>query len=260
MKRDRMPVLFVGHGSPMNAIATNVINQAMMDLGRSLPRPKAILIVSAHWITSGTWVTSMQKPKTIHDFYGFPQALFDVQYPAPGSPSLAEEIRHLVTEPEISADDNKWGFDHGTWSVLRHIYPAADIPVVQLSLDMSKPAEFHFELGQKLQALREQNILIMGSGNIVHNLSQISWEVNAKPADWSVEFDLWVKTKAMNRDFQALTSNATQTEAGRLSIPTPDHYLPLLYILGAATDQDELVFDVEGIQNGSISMRSLRFY
>ncbi len=260
LNHERMPVLFLGHGSPMNAIEKNDVTNAMSDLGKKLPLPKAILVISAHWMTKGTWVTHMDQPKTIHDFYGFPQELFQVQYPAPGSPEVANRVRQLVTDPQISADDHEWGLDHGTWSVLRHIYPEAKIPVVQLSLDMTKPAEFHFELGKKLQALRDQGVFIVGSGNLVHNLRRIDWNPNATPFDWSVEFDTWAKEKMLNRDFQALVSDATKTEAGRLSIPTPDHYFPLLYILGAAADtKDDLTFDIEGFQNASISMRSVRF-
>lgn len=256
---EKMPVLFLGHGSPMNALANNSVTQAFAQLGKTLPAPKAILVISAHWMTRGTWVTHMDQPKTIHDFYGFPQALFNVQYPAPGSPALADDIQKLVLDPQIGADDNEWGLDHGTWSVLKHVYPKADIPVVQLSLDMTKPAEYHFELGKKLQALRHQGVLILGSGNVVHNLRRISWEEQAKPFDWSVEFDEWIKAKSMDRDFKSIVSHATDTEAGKLSIPTPDHYYPLMYILGASDAKDQLHFDIEGIQNASISMRSFRF-
>ncbi len=257
--QNRMPILFLGHGSPMNAISINTVTQTLNHLGQTLTRPHSILMISAHWMTKGTWVTHMKNPKTIHDFYGFPPELFAVQYPAPGNPELAEQIQKHVTQPKIEMDDSEWGLDHGAWSVLKHLYPNADIPVVQLSLDMSQANEFHFMLGQKLQALREQGVLIIGSGNIVHNLKHIRWEPDAQPFDWSLEFDKWVKKQSEDRNFNALISEATQTEAGRLSIPTPEHYLPLLYILGAAHPKDELYFDIEGIQNGSISMRSLRF-
>lgn len=256
----RMPVLFLGHGSPMNAIQDNAVTRSMKELGRKLPAPKAILVVSAHWLTRGTWVTGMREPRTIHDFHGFPQALFDVRYPAPGSPETADQVRSLVVEPAIALDESEWGLDHGTWSVLRHLYPEADVPVIQLSLDMTKSAEFHFEMGRKLRALRDQGVLIVGSGNVVHNLKKISWETDAKPYDWSVEFDEWLKKRSLDRDFVSLVSKATESEAGRLSIPTPDHYWPLLYVLGAADAKDELCFDIEGIQNASISMRSLRFF
>jgi len=260
MNTSRMPVLFLGHGSPMNAIESNDYTRSQSSLGKTLPRPQAILMISAHWMTRGaTYVTHMAKPETIHDFGGFPQALFDVQYPAPGSPGLAEKILTLVADPKIVADDDQWGLDHGTWSVLKHIYPAADIPVVQLSLDMTRPAEFHFELGKKLKPLRDQGIMIMASGNIVHNLRIISWDEKAKPLSWSVEFDEWVKTQIDHRDFKALVFDATKTEVGRLSIPTPEHYYPLLYILGASDINDEVSHIIEGIQNASISMRSVMF-
>lgn len=255
----RLPTVFIGHGSPMNAISNNVYTNAMNQLGQSLPQPRAILMVSAHWMTRGTWVTHMAHPKTIHDFHGFPQPLFDMKYPAPGSPDVADQIRQLVTTPKIHADDSEWGLDHGTWSVLKHMYPQANIPVVQLSLDMTQQPAFHFELGQKLKSLRDEGILIMGSGNIVHNLKRISWDENAKPYDWSIEFDEWVKVKALDRDFKSLVNSYLSTEAGRLSVPTPDHYYPLLYILGAADTKDSLFFDIEGLQNSAISMRSLRF-
>lgn len=257
--KQRLPTLFIGHGSPMNAISENSFTNALTELGKNLPQPRAILMISAHWMTRGTWVTRMAQPKTIHDFQGFPQQLFDVQYPAPGSPDVADHIRKLITSPKIQADDSAWGLDHGTWSVLKHMYPQAHIPVLQLSLDMTQEPFFHFELGRKLQHLRDEGIMIMGSGNIVHNLKRISWDENAKPYDWSIEFDEWVKTKALDRDFEPLVSSYLSTEAGRLSVPTPDHYYPLLYVLGAASDTDSLYFDIEGLQNSSISMRSLRF-
>ncbi len=255
----QMPVLFLGHGSPMNAIETNSFTQALRHLGEALPTPRAILAISAHWMTRGTWVTHMQKPKTIHDFGGFPQELFDVQYPAPGSPELADLIRTSIQNPTISADDSEWGLDHGTWSVLKHLYPNANIPVVQLSLDMSQPSQFHFELGQKLQTMRQQGILIVGSGNIVHNLRQIRWEPDARTFDWALEFDAWAKQQMEKRNFSALTNDYLKTEAGRMSVPTPDHYYPLLYILGATQANDTLHFDFEGTQHGSISMRCVRF-
>lgn len=254
-----MPVVFLGHGSPMNAITENFYTLAFQKLGETLPKPKAILMISAHWMTKGSWLTHMSQPKTIHDFYGFPKELFEVQYPAPGDPKLAERLQSMVKEPSLGMDDSQWGLDHGTWSVLKHIYPKNDVPVVQLSLDMTQSPEYHFQLGQKLRELRSQGVLIMGSGNIVHNLRKIKWEDNAAPSDWALEYDGWVKEKAKARDFKSLVSSAIATEAGRLSIPSWDHYFPLLYVLGASTPKDNLHFDIEGIQNGSISMRSLRF-
>ncbi len=253
-----MPVLFLGHGSPMNAIEDNRFTQRLTELGQELPRPKAILCISAHWLSAGTWVTRMDQPRTIHDFYGFPQALFDVQYPAPGSPALAEQIQKLTEKPKIHADDNVWGLDHGTWSVLRRVYPEADIPVVQLSIDMSEPPAFHLELGKILKSLREQGVLIVGSGNIVHNLRQVDWSKQSQGFDWALEFDHWVKGQIEKRDFQSLATDFMKTTAGRNSVPTPDHYYPLLYVLGAADVQkDELKFEFEGYDMGSISMRCL---
>lgn len=255
----KMPVLFIGHGSPMNAIATNEFTKTLNNLNQKIQKPKAILCVSAHWMTEGTWVTGMEKPKTIHDFYGFPQALFDVQYPAAGSPTIAETIRANVTDPRINLDHEIWGLDHGTWSVLKHMYPEADIPVLQLSIYMEQPAEYHFKLGQELAKLREKGILIVGSGNIVHNLRKISWDEKAKPHDWAIEFDEWAKDKMLKRDFKSLQHDVMNFEAGKLSVPTFDHYYPLLYILGAANNKDEMRFEYEEIQNASISMRCVSF-
>jgi len=254
-----MPVLFLGHGNPMNALVHNDFTKSLHRLGETLPVPKSILCVSAHWMTKGTWVTHMAKPKTIHDFSGFPRELFAVQYPAPGSPELADLVRQEIQSPKIGADDTEWGLDHGTWSVLRHLYPKANVPVVQLSLDLSQPAEFHFELGQKLANLRDSGVLIVGSGNIVHNLRTIRWEEDAPAHDWAVEFDEWSKQNLLTRNFKNLVHHYLETPAGKLSVPTPEHYYPLLYILGAAQADDQLVFDYEGIQNASISMRCLRF-
>jgi 4,5-DOPA dioxygenase extradiol len=255
----KMPVLFLGHGSPMNALADNDFTQTLGRLGDKISKPKAILCVSAHWMTEGSWVTGMEKPKTIHDFYGFPQALFDVQYPAAGSTEIAQMIKANITDPKVHLDHEVWGLDHGTWSVLRHMYPEADVPVLQLSIYMSQPAEYHFKLGQELAKLRDKGVLIMGSGNIVHNLRQISWKEDARPLDWAIEFDEWVKEKIIKRDFTPLQSDVLKSEAGKLSIPTPDHYYPLLYALGAADSTDEMHFEYEGIQNASISMRCVSF-
>lgn len=252
-----LPVLFLAHGSPMNAIADNSYSRALRALGQQLPRPRAILCISAHWMSKGSWVTAMARPKTIHDFGGFPQELFAIQYPAPGSPELAAEVRSLI--PTIQEDASEWGLDHGTWSVLRHLYPAADIPVVQLSLDMGEGPRSHFDLGKKLRPLRERGVLIMGSGNIVHNLRKISWSENAPVPAWASEFDEWAKERLDARDFHALVDDALQSEAGRLSVPTPDHYYPLLYALGAAEASDSVRHVTEGMQNASISMRSVQF-
>jgi len=255
----RAPVLFLGHGSPMNALENNAFTRRLADMRELYPNPRAILCVSAHWMTEGTWVTHMAKPKTIHDFYGFPQALFDIQYPAPGSPEIAEHIARTIAAPMIHPDDEMWGLDHGTWSVLRHMFPDAKTPVVQLSLYMAKPAEYHFHLGEQLRALRDQGVLIVGSGNIVHNLRLLQWEPDAKPYSWAEEFDQWVKTKLETRDFKSIVNDARSTQAGQMSVPTLDHWLPLLYVLGASDVTDRLTFEYEEIQNASISMRCLSF-
>lgn len=256
----RMPVLFIGHGSPMNALEKNSFTQTLEKLAGKIPKPKAILMVSAHWMSEGTWVLGMDKPKTIHDFYGFPQALFDIQYPAPGSPETAQLIQNSVSDPRVNKDLEMWGFDHGAWSVLKHMYPEADIPVTQMSLYMARPPEYHFSIGRQLTKLRDQGILIIGSGNLVHNLRQMDWNTYAKPHDWAVEFDSWLKEKLEARDFDALTKDYHKSEAGKLSIPSMDHFLPLHYILGAAESEDELRFEFEELHNAAISMRTFGFW
>lgn len=252
-----MPVLFVGHGSPMNAIANNTYTQRLTQLGKELPRPKKILVVSAHWMTQGTWATSMVQPKTIHDFYGFPAELFNVQYPASGAPQLAQELQQIL--PELGLDETQWGLDHGAWSVLRHLYPTADIPVVQLSLYISQPAPYHFLLGEKLALLREQGVLILGSGNVVHNLRQLQWEPDAVAHPWADEFNQWVLSNLKSRNFASLTNDFRKSTSGQLSVPTMEHYYPMLYILGAAHEEDQLHIDYNEIQNASISMLTFSF-
>ena len=252
-----LPAIFIGHGSPMNAIETNSFTRTLENLGQQIVKPEAILCISAHWMTEGTWITHMEKPKTIHDFYGFPQPLFDVQYPAPGRPEVAEAINKEF--PKIHLDSEAWGLDHGTWAVLRHMFPAADVPVMQLSLDMRQPPEYHVKMGAELAKLREKGVLIVGSGNIVHNLRQIKWDKAAPAYSWAIEFDEWMKDKLLKRDFKAIQNDFLKNEAGKLSVPTMDHYYPLLYILGAAKDRDELKFEYEEMQNASISMRSFSF-
>lgn len=255
MRTETLPVFFLGHGSPMNALADNGYTKKLAGMRELAPAPRAILVISAHWLTEGTFVTAMEKPRTIHDFYGFPEALAKVQYPAPGSPGLARSIAEEILSPSIQLDSRDWGLDHGTWSVLRHVFPEATIPVLQLSIDITQPPEFHYELGRQLARLREQGVLIVGSGNLVHNLRRISWEERAKPEDWALEFDAWTKEKLEKRDDHALTFGFRASEAGKLSVPTPDHYYPLLYVLGAS-EKSAPRFTVEEIQNGSIAMRS----
>lgn len=254
----KMPSMFVGHGSPMNAIENNSFTRQLERMGDTLPRPRAILCISAHWMTEGTWVTHMEEPRTIHDFYGFPQELFTVNYPAPGAPVLAETVRGLVAR-SVTLDETSWGLDHGTWAVLRRLFPAADIPVVQLSLDIKAASQVHLEIAQSLQTLREQGVLILGSGNIVHNLRQVDWNKKDKGFDWAIEFDHQVKHHLMSRDLEFLKSGYEKTEAGRLSVPTTDHYLPLLYVVGASSPTDMLKFDYEGFDLGAISMRCFSY-
>ncbi|MBU6324359.1 MAG: 4,5-DOPA dioxygenase extradiol [Bacteroidetes bacterium] len=250
----RMPALFIGHGSPMNAIEQNVFHQEWQRLGRELPRPKAILCVSAHWMTPGTKVTAMEIPKTIYDFYGFPQALYDAKYPAPGAPQLADQTAAMVKSTTV-ARDLEWGLDHGTWSVLLPMFPMADIPVYQLSLDMNAPPAKHYEIGKELSALRNQGVLIIGSGNMVHNLGRTQWTDTAY--DWAREFDERCKMHIESGDVQPLVDYPKMGSIASLSIPTAEHYLPLLYILGMKEEQEPLCWFNEQVTMGSISMRSL---
>jgi len=252
----RMPVLFLGHGSPMNALEDNHYTRAWRNIGQALPRPKAILAVSAHWYVPELAVTAMAKPRTIHDFGGFPQALFNFQYPAAGSPALAARIAELL-QPLPVAADRTWGLDHGTWSVLTHVFPDADIPVVQLSVDRSQPNDFHYRLGRQLASLRDEGVLILGSGNVVHNLAAIKWNAPDGPYDWASRFELTVKEKLRQRDHASLIDYARLDPEAERSVPTAEHYLPLLPILGAVQDGDEIAFPVEGIDMGSISMLAM---
>ena len=254
---NRAPVLFIGHGSPLNAIEDNAFTRTLKNLKSIYPKPKAILCISAHWMTEGTWVTHMANPKTIHDFYGFPEELFSIQYPAPGCPELAEQIAEKILPNIAHLDDEMWGFDHGTWSVLKHIFPNADIPVIQLSLHLEQPLQYHFELGKKLSSLRDEGVLIIGSGNVVHNLSLLKWEHGPKAYEWAEQFDEWIKENLTRRNYESIVHDFKDTESGRLSVPTLEHYLPLLYVLGACDKNDKLRFEFEGIQNGSISMRTI---
>lgn len=243
----------------MHAVRTDRFTRSIAALRDLYPAPKTVVCISAHWMTQGTWVTRMAKPRTIHDFDGFPQELFDVRYPAPGSPETADLIRGIVQDPPIQADDHVWGLDHGAWAVLRHIYPDAKIPVVQLSLDIARPGRYHYQLGAGLRRLRDQGILIVGSGNIVHNLSKIRWEPDAPPYEWAIEYDELVRSRLVDRDDRAIAEDLAATPSGKLSVPTPEHYYPLLYALGAADPDERPRFVYEGIENGSISMRTMVF-
>jgi 4,5-DOPA dioxygenase extradiol len=250
-----MPVLFIGHGSPMNAIEDNDYSRAWAEIGAALPRPKAILCISAHWEKGATQVTAMERPRTIHDFYGFPAPLKSKQYPAPGSPALARLVRDMVEDVPI-VPDVTWGLDHGAWSVLCRMYPDADIPVVQLSLDCTKPPPFHHVLGKALRPLRRKGVLVMGSGNIVHNLSTVVWEDTA--FDWAVKFDREIKEAIRARDHEAVIYYTQFGDMAKLAVPTNEHFLPLLYVLALRRKDDPLTFYTEHVTLGSISMRSLR--
>lgn len=254
-----MPTIFIGHGNPMHALEDDPFSRFLQELGLGLPRPHAILCISAHWLTKGSWVTGMAHPRTIHDFTGFPPELYEVLYSAPGNPDIAALMQGNISKPLLHIDDGAWGLDHGTWSVLRHMFPAADIPVLQLSLDIAQPSEYHFELGRQLRELRRAGILVMGSGNIVHNLRMVDFRAGAPPYDWAVGFDAWVKERIEVRDYSALCDQAMLSKAGKMSIPIPDHWYPLLYILGAAEEHDTLTWEYEGFELGAISMRCLSF-
>jgi 4,5-DOPA dioxygenase extradiol len=253
-----LPAIFFGHGNPMNAVMDNVYTEAWRQMGADTPRPKAILSISAHWYVPETGVTVTTAPRTIHDFGGFPAELYQVQYPAPGDPALARRVQRLLAPLDVKLD-NSWGLDHGTWSVLRHAYPAADIPVVQLSIDENRPALFHFEIGRKLAPLREEGVLIVGSGNLVHNLHTYAWGRHPRdPYDWAVRFESAAKDIMLAGDYKPLVNYDLLGQDAALSIPTPDHYLPLLYVLGARQSNESIRFPVEGVDGGSISMLTVQ--
>lgn len=253
----RMPVVFVGHGNPMNAIDSNAYTKAWTDLGETLPRPDAILAVSAHWYLPGSRVTSNERPRTIHDFGGFPRPLYEVRYPAPGSPALARRVRDLLAPTPVELDES-WGIDHGSWSVLVHVYPKADIPVVQLAIDETLSAEQHADLARRLAPLRDENVLIFGSGNVVHNLHAYAWGLHSvEPYDWALRFEARLRGLIDARDIDAVVGYETLGRDALLAAPTPDHFLPLLYVLTQCTD-DPVSYPVEGFDGGSISMLAVR--
>jgi 4,5-DOPA dioxygenase extradiol len=257
---DRMPVLFLGHGSPMNAIEDNEFVQGFRNVAKTLPMPNAILCVSAHWFTNGTKVTAMDMPKTIHDFGGFPNELYEVQYPAKGSKILAETTKTLLAPTFVELDE-KWGLDHGAWSVIKHLYPNADVPVIQLSIDYTKPPQYHFDLAQQLQSLRNKGILIIGSGNIVHNLGLVDFANFHKDNygfDWAIESRQKINDFILNENFQALVQYEKQGKAFQLAIPTPEHYLPLIYTLGLKQNTESISFFNDKLLAGSLSMTSLK--
>jgi len=253
-----MPALFFGHGNPMNALAHNAFTESWSAIGAQLPRPKGILCVSAHWYVPGAAVTINTAPRTIHDFGGFPRELYEVKYPAPGDADLALRVQKLLSPLPVELDEH-WGLDHGTWSVLCHVYPNADIPIVQLSIDETKPASFHFEIGQRLASLREEGILLVGSGNLVHNLHTYAWGRHVvDPFDWAIRFEREARSLLLSGDHRPLVHYESLGPDATLSVPTPDHYLPLLYVIGARAPHEPLSFPVEGVDGGSISMLTVQ--
>jgi len=260
----KMPVLFIGHGSPMNIIQDNSYTRSLVALGRSLPKPRAILVISAHWLTKGTFVTCMERPKTIHDFYGFPDELYALRYPSPGSPETARLVMDTVKKVKVTCGKD-WGLDHASWAVLKHMYPEADFPVIEMSLAYSfnewipKPLQYHYDLAAELSELRKSGVLIIGSGNIVHNLGLLDFEnVDAPIFDWAGEFDDKVKASLLSEDHHALIHYQDWGKSAPLAVPTLDHYLPMIYAVALQEKNEPLVFTHEGFQHGSISMRCFK--
>lgn len=256
----KMPVLFLGHGSPMNAIEENEFVRGFRNIGKDIPTPKAILIISAHWETKGTLVTAMQKPRTIHDFGGFPQALFDVHYPAPGSPKLANETKRLIKKVQVGLDES-WGLDHGAWSVVKHLYPKADVPIIQMSIDYTQGAQYHYDLAKELASLRKKGILIIGSGNMVHNLGMVAWDklnTDSYGYDWAIEANDKMKHLILSDNHQPLIHFKSQGRAFDLAIPSPEHYLPLLYTLALKESNEQASFFNDKPVGGSLTMTSMK--
>jgi 4,5-DOPA dioxygenase extradiol len=257
---DKMPVLFLGHGSPMNAIEENEFVQGFRRVGKEIPKPNSVLVVSAHWETKGTFVTAMEKPKTIHDFGGFPEELYEVQYPAPGNPELAKEIKDKVKRTEIGLDVN-WGLDHGAWSVIKHLYPNADVPVIQMSLDYTQTPQYHYELARELSLLRKKGVLIVGSGNMVHNLRMVDWkrlnEVNYS-YDWASEASEKMKKFILSGDHKNLINYQSQGKEFNLAVPTPEHYLPMIYALALKDENDKVTLFNDQAVGGSLTMTSVK--
>lgn len=255
-----MPVLFVGHGSPMNGIEDNEFSRRWTAMAKEMPVPKAVLVVSAHWFTRGTKITAMDFPPTIHDFGGFPKALFDVQYNAPGNPALAKETAALISSAAVELNHD-WGLDHGAWTIIRHMYPEANIPVLQLSIDYTKDAQYHYELAKEIYALRKKGVLIIGSGNMVHNLGMIAWDKMKEPEygyDWAIQLNEQFKNLITNGDHQSLIKYEALGKEARLAIPTPEHYLPLMYTLGLKGEKDAVSFFNDKAVAGSLTMTSVR--
>jgi 4,5-DOPA dioxygenase extradiol len=253
-----MPAAFFGHGNPMNALLHNAFTDAWSRIGETLPRPTAILSISAHWYVPETGVTIATAPRTIHDFGGFPRELYQIQYPAPGDPDLARRVQQMLAPLPVALDE-RWGLDHGTWSVLRHVYPRADVPIVQLSIDETQPPAFHYEVGRRLAPLRDDGVLIVGSGNLVHNLHAYAWGRHVvDPYDWAVRFELQARQMLEAGDQQPLVEYERLGRDAMLAVPTPDHYLPLLYVIATRQQRDAIGFPVEGVDGGSISMLAVQ--
>lgn len=255
-----MPVLFLGHGSPMNAIEENEFVTGFRNIAKEIPKPNAILCISAHWETKGTFVTAMEFPKTIHDFGGFPKALFDVQYPAPGSPELAIETKSLITTANIELD-HKWGLDHGAWSVIKHLYPEADVPVIQMSLDYYQTPQYHYDLMKELASLRKKGVLIIGSGNMVHNLREVAWDKFGSDNfafDWALEASEKMKKYILNGDHKNLINYRCHGKSFELAIPTPEHYLPLLYAMALKDENEDVTLFNDKAVAGSLTMTSVK--
>jgi len=253
-----MPAIFFGHGNPMNAVQINPWTKAWSDIRNSIPKPKSIVCVSAHWYLSATLVTAQEQPRTIHDFGGFPRELYQINYPARGNTELAKRVIDLLAPLSVGLD-TRWGLDHGTWSVLRHVFPEADVPVIQLSIDDTQPAEFHYETAKRLSSLRDEGVLIMGSGNLVHNLHAYAWgRQQVEPLDWAVRFEAQARELLLTGAHDPLIAYETLGRDATLSIPTPDHYLPLLYVIAQMREGEPISFPVEGFDGGSVSMLSVR--
>lgn len=261
LREKLQPVFFIGHGSPMNGIEQNIFSKKWQEIGKNIDLPCAVLVVSAHWLTKGTHVTAMSEPKTIHDFGGFPQELFDVQYPAPGSPFLAEETARLITSTDVGLDHD-WGLDHGTWTVVRHMFPDANIPVLQLSIDYYKPAQYHYNLAKELYDLRKRGVMIIGSGNMIHNLRMVDWKRLSEPGfgyDWAQTLNETFKKKILSKSHQDLIDYEKFGTAAQYAIPTPDHYYPMLYALALMSDKDDISIFNDEYVGGSLTMTSFRF-
>lgn len=253
-----MPAIFFGHGNPLNALQRNVWTEGWAAIGQGMPRPTAIVCISAHWYLPATLVTAMERPRTIHDFGGFPRELYEVEYPAPGNAELAHRVRELLAPVNVGSD-YRWGLDHGTWSVLCHVFPESDVPVIQLSIDETQPASYHYEIGKRLGPLRDEGVLVMGSGNLVHNLHAYAWGRHpVEPLDWAVRFEERARELLLSNTHQPLVNYEALGLDAKLSAPTPDHYLPLLYVLALRREGDEISFPVEGFDGGSISMLTIR--